>query len=142
MGTIVRDATAPGLATAQDIDTTAVGDGGIFDVKYPQDVGLEVELTTGTSGTGIAHITLYASNSSDMSDPVACGTVGPITGTHAAGSKFLARAYVPARYVRAQFDATGTLAGAADVNLVQPHTERVNAHPTAAADTGTTSGSD
>lgn len=142
MGTIVRDATAPGLATAQDIDTTAVGDGGIFEVQFPLEAGLEVEIITATSGAGIAHVTLYGSNDAAMADPIALGTVGPITGTNATGAKFLAKVYVPTRYVRAQFDATGTLAGTADVNLVPVHTERVNPHPLDAADSGSTAGND
>lgn len=143
MGSIVRDATQPKLASAQDIDVDAFGDEPIYDAKYPLDsASLEVEVTTGTSGSGHVFVTLYASNSDDMSDAIACGSIGPITGTNAAGTKFVTPVYVPARYVRAEFNAEGTLAGAVDVNLVPEKTGRVNAHFKAAANTGSTAGNE
>lgn len=129
MGTLARDSLAPSLATAQDIDTSAVGDGGIVDVQFPQDVGLEATLTTGTSGAGLVHINLFASNDSTMTNEIAVGSLGPISGTNPAGTKFLTTVYVPYRYVRAKFAATGTLTGSADVDLVQPHVGRVTKHP-------------
>lgn len=119
-GPYLKDTLDPKLTTAQSVASSAVGDEGIKDVRWPHHVQVEAVTTTAVSNTGSVNVEIQSSPSASFaSDVVQVATLGPLNSSNAGaiGARFAQKVYVPHRYVRAWVRPTGTVAGNIDVTL-------------------------
>jgi len=125
MGTLVRDAQAATLYTAQSV--AADDDGDSVEVNYPLDVAsAEITVTTDITGDGAAAVVIEGSE--DDTNFIVVSASSLQVGAEA-DDVFVLPLYAPFRYVRARIAADGTVAGNVTVTLEQDHIGRINPHP-------------